>query len=68
MEWLVLETLHEAIRESDDAVSQAEVTRRAGLSLRLVSYAGAWRVLLTKGGELTRDQCNQRLEEARLTG
>jgi DNA-binding MarR family transcriptional regulator len=86
VEWLVLETLHEAITELDDAVSQVEVARRTGLSQRVVSYwmlqmteygavdraptpdGRAWRVLLTKGGQLTRDRCNQRLEAAGLTG
>jgi hypothetical protein len=86
VEWLLLETIHEAIHERRDAVSQVEVARRCGLSQRVISYwmlqmteygavdraptpdGRAWRVLLTKGGQLTRALCNQRLEAAGLTG
>jgi hypothetical protein len=86
MEWLLLETLHELIDERGDAVSQADLARRTGISERVVSYwmlqmteyaavdraptpdGRAWRVLLTRGGEQSRDQCNRRLEAAGLTG
>ncbi|MES1184216.1 MAG: MarR family transcriptional regulator [Myxococcales bacterium] len=37
VEWLLLETLQELIEERGDAVSQAEVARRSGLSERVVS-------------------------------
>jgi DNA-binding MarR family transcriptional regulator len=37
VEWLLLETLQELIEERGDAVSQADVARRSGLSERVVS-------------------------------
>jgi DNA-binding MarR family transcriptional regulator len=86
MEWLLLETLQELITERGDAVSQADLARRTGISDRVISYwmrqmteygavdrgptpdGRAWRVILTRGGERSREQCNQRLEAAGLTG
>ena len=38
VEWLLLETLQELVEERSEAVSQAEVARRSGLSERVVSY------------------------------
>jgi DNA-binding MarR family transcriptional regulator len=37
-EWLLLETLHELIRETSDAVSQSQLVERTGLTKTVVSY------------------------------
>jgi len=86
VEWLLLETLQELLDERGDAVSQAELARRSGLSERVVSYwmlllsdlgivdrepdadGRAWGVILTDLGQRTVQACNERLEEAGLTG
>jgi hypothetical protein len=86
MEWLLLETLHELIDETGDAVSQSAIAERAGLTRKVASYwlilmsetalvdrgpcseGTAWRVLLTDLGERTLLTCNERLEQAGLTG
>lgn len=51
VEWLLLETLQELNDERGDAVSQAEVARRSGLSERVVSY---WMLLLSDLGFVDR--------------
>jgi DNA-binding MarR family transcriptional regulator len=51
VEWLLLETLQELIDERGDAVSQAEVARRSGLSERVVSY---WMLLMSDLGFVDR--------------
>ena len=74
------------IDERGEAVSQADVARRSGLSERVVSYwmlllsdlgavdrepeadGRAWGVILTGLGQRTLQACNDRLEEAGLTG
>jgi DNA-binding MarR family transcriptional regulator len=86
VEWLLLETLQELFEERSEAVSQADVARRSGLSERVVSYwmlllsdlgvvdrepdadGRAWGLLLTDLGKRTLRACNDRLEEAGLTG
>jgi DNA-binding MarR family transcriptional regulator len=86
IEWLLLETLQELLDERSDAVSQADVARRSGLSERVVSYwmlllsdlgvvdrepdadGRSWGVVLTALGQRTLQACNERLEEAGLTG
>lgn len=50
-EWLLLETLQELIDERGDAVSQAELARRSGLSQRVVSY---WIPLMSEMGFVDR--------------
>lgn len=44
-EWLLLETLAELIDERSEAVSQAEVAGRSGLSERVVSY---WMIVMSE--------------------
>jgi DNA-binding MarR family transcriptional regulator len=51
VEWLLLETLQELIDERGDAVSQADVARRSGLSERVVSH---WLLLLSDLGFVDR--------------
>jgi DNA-binding MarR family transcriptional regulator len=51
IEWLLLETLAELIDERNDAVSQAEVARRAGFSERVVSY---WMIMMSELGAVDR--------------
>ncbi len=85
-EWLLLETLQELLDETGDAVGQAAIAERAGLTRKVASYwlivmsenalvdrgpaseGTAWRVILTDFGEQTLRVCNERLEEAGLTG
>ena len=82
----MLETVQELLDEQGEAVTQAEVARRSGLSERVVSYwmlllsdlgvvdrepdadGRAWGVILTDLGQRTLQACNDRLEEAGLTG
>lgn len=40
--WLLLESLHELVRETGDAVSQAQLVERTGLSSRVISYQMSW--------------------------
>lgn len=51
VEWLLLETLQELIDERGDAVSQADIARRSGLSERVVSY---WMLLMSDLGLVDR--------------
>lgn len=51
VEWLLLETLQELIDERGDAVSQADVARRSGLSERVVSH---WMLLMSDMGFVDR--------------
>lgn len=50
-EWLVLEMTHELIEEADDAVSQADVARRTGLSERVISF---WMLRMSLSGLVDR--------------
>jgi len=51
VEWLILETVQEAIHETRDAVSQVEIAHRAGLSERVVSY---WMLQMSEYGAIDR--------------
>lgn len=86
VQWLVLESLRELILEHRDAVSQARVAERTGLSRMVTSYwmilldeeglidrgpdqeGRAYRVLLSKLGEETLRQCNERLSLSGIFG
>jgi DNA-binding MarR family transcriptional regulator len=52
VEWLMLETLQELVEERSQAVSQADVARRSGLTERVVSY---WMLLLSDLGVVDRE-------------
>lgn len=41
-EWLLLESLHELVIETGDAVRQAEIATRSGLSKMTTSYWMTW--------------------------
>jgi hypothetical protein len=52
VEWLLLETVQELFDERREAVTQADVARRSGLSERVVSY---WMLLLSDLGVVDRE-------------
>jgi DNA-binding MarR family transcriptional regulator len=49
--WLVLETLYELLEHTGDAVSQAAVAERAGMTKMVVSY---WMTLMDGEGFISR--------------
>jgi DNA-binding MarR family transcriptional regulator len=50
--WLVLETLYELLEHTGDAVSQAVVAERAGMTKMVVSY---WMTLMADEGFISRE-------------
>jgi DNA-binding MarR family transcriptional regulator len=50
--WLVLETLYELLERTGDAVSQAQVAERAGMTKMVVSY---WMTVLDREGFINRE-------------
>jgi DNA-binding MarR family transcriptional regulator len=50
--WLVLETLYELLEHTGDAVSQAVVAERAGMTKMVVSY---WMSLMADEGYVSRE-------------
>ena len=50
--WLVLETLYELLEHTGDAVSQAQVAERAGMTKMVVSY---WMTIMTLEGYVSRE-------------
>jgi DNA-binding MarR family transcriptional regulator len=51
-EWLLLETLHELVVENRDAVSQAQLAERTGLTKMAVSY---WMASMDERGLIDRE-------------
>jgi DNA-binding MarR family transcriptional regulator len=51
IEWLLLETVQELIEEKQDAVSQIEIAKRAGLTPMVASY---WMIVMQEQGLVDR--------------
>lgn len=51
-EWLLLETLHELVEQTHDAVSQAQLAERTGLTKMAVSY---WMASMNERGLIDRE-------------